>query len=217
MLEARQEGRLDTQSATYIEKIKSASERMQALIRDVLTYSGIDHDSHLYSTVNLDKIVAEILTDFELLIEQKKAVVQYEGLPVLEAIPLQMSQLLGNLVSNSLKFARNNVPVEIRIVSKKMDGTEKTAAGLPQEGDYYHIRYSDNGIGFKPEYAEKIFNIFQRLHGKSEYEGTGIGLAMCRKIAENHRGRLNAEGSSEKGAVFNLYLPEKRHDANEMQ
>lgn len=217
LLESRISGNIDTHAQNYLTKIQTASERMQTLIRDVLTYSGVENDSHLYSTVNLVKTVAEILADFELLIEQKKATVQYNGLPKIEAIPLQMSQLFGNLVSNSLKFAREGVPAQIRITSNKMNDAEKAAAGLPQTGTYHHILYADNGIGFKPEYAEKIFNIFQRLHGKSEYEGTGIGLAMCRKIAENHRGRLNAAGSSEKGAVFNLYLPEKRQDANEMQ
>ena len=210
LLESRIRANLDSHAQNYLTKIQTASERMQALIRDVLTYSGVESDSHLFSTVTLDKVMTEILADFELLIEQKKAAVHYGGLPDIEAIPLQMLQLFGNLVSNSLKFARNNAPVEINISSRKMDVLEKAAARLPLEGEYHHIRYSDNGIGFKPEYAEKIFNIFQRLHGKSEYEGTGIGLAMCRKIAENHRGKLNAEGSSEKGAVFNVYLPEKR-------
>ena len=205
MLEGRISGTLDEQSATYLNKIKNASERMQGLIRDVLAYSGIVREADLFSKVNLESVVAECLTDFELLVDQKQAQVGVAGLPVIEAIPLQMSQLFGNLISNSLKFARTGMAVRISITARLLGDEEALAKGF--SSGCHHIQYTDNGIGFRPEYAEKIFNIFQRLHAKSAYEGTGIGLAMCRKIAENHNGRLDADGSSENGAVFNLYLP----------
>ena len=158
---------------------------------------------------DLNKVMDEIVSDYELLIAQKGASIRYEGLPSLEAIPLQMTQLFSNLVSNSLKFAKNGVAPVITLTATKMTDSEVLSAGLHAGNDYYHFRYSDNGIGFRPEYSDKIFNIFQRLHGKSEYEGTGIGLAMCRKIAINHHGGLDAKGSSEDGAVFNVYLPVK--------
>lgn len=207
MLEARLANSLDAQSLNYINKIQSASERLQTLIRDVLTYSELVKDSEIFVPTDLNKILDEIVSDYELLIAQKGASISYSGLPVLEAIPLQMTQLFSNLVSNSLKFAKAGVPPVISLAAKKITGAETAAVGLMPDREYYHFRYSDNGIGFRPEYSEKIFNIFQRLHGKSEYEGTGIGLAMCKKIALNHQGGLNARGSSENGAVFNVYLP----------
>ena len=209
MLETRIGEAFDEQSRNYMNKIQSASERMQTLIRDVLTYSELIKDNEAFVPVDLNKILDEIVSDYELLIAQKGAAIHYAGLPTLEAIPLQMTQLFSNLVSNSLKFAKAGVAPVIQLSVKKIFASEAVLAGLAADGEYYHFRYSDNGIGFRPEYSEKIFNIFQRLHGKSEYEGTGIGLAMCRKIAINHLGMLDAKGSSENGAVFNVYLPVK--------
>ena len=209
MLEARINDRLDEQSQNYMNKIQAASERMQTLIRDVLTYSELVKDNDAFVQVDLNKTLDEIISDYELLIEQKGAAVTHGNLPVIEAIPLQMTQLFSNLVSNSLKFAKTGVPPVITLAAKKMTEAETALAGFVADREYYHFRYSDNGIGFRPEYSQKIFNIFQRLHGKSEYEGTGIGLAMCRKIALNHHGGLDAKGSSENGAVFNVYLPVK--------
>lgn len=209
MLEARLADSLDGQSHNYMNKIQSASERLQTLIRDVLTYSELVKDSEVFVMTDLNRILDEIVGDYELLIAQKRATVSYPVLPTLEAIPLQMTQLFSNLVSNSLKFAKAGVPPVITLDVKKITGEEAAVQGLAPDREYYHFRYSDNGIGFRPEYSEKIFNIFQRLHGKSEYEGTGIGLAMCKKIALNHQGGLDAKGSSENGAVFNVYLPVK--------
>lgn len=212
MLEAKIGNSLDEESRNYMNKIQSASERMQTLIRDVLTYSGLVKDSEVFVATDLNKVLDEIVSDYELLISQKGASIRYDGLPSLEAIPLQMTQLFSNLVSNSLKFAKNGVAPVITLTATKMTDSEALSAGLQADKDYYHFRYSDNGIGFRPEYSDKIFNIFQRLHGKSEYEGTGIGLAMCRKIAINHHGGLDAKGSSENGAVFNVYLPVKHQN-----
>jgi PAS domain S-box-containing protein len=210
MLQNNLEGKLDDKSRNYLNKINNSSTRMNKLIRDVLTYSELVKENELYTEVDLNEIVESIKTDYDLLIEQKAASVNCSGLPVIEAIPLQMSQLFGNLISNALKFARKDVPPVINIVATKL-GKEEVKSMFPeQDQDYYRIRISDNGIGFKQEYAEQIFSIFQRLHRKSEYEGTGIGLAMCKKIALNHHGDLNASDSSENGAVFNLILPAKQ-------
>ncbi|WP_294821940.1 PAS domain-containing protein [uncultured Flavobacterium sp.] len=208
MIETRSGDRLDEQSRNYFEKIKNASQRMQTLIRDVLTYSELVKDSEIFMPVDLNTVLEGVISDFELLIEEKGAKVTFEKLPVLDAISLQMSQLFGNLISNSLKFARTDMAPEIHISAAPLPAMEKAENNI-QAVPYYKITFTDNGIGFREEYAEKIFNIFQRLHGKSEYEGTGIGLAMCKKIALNHNGDLNAHGSSERGAVFNLLIPEK--------
>lgn len=198
---------IDEQSGNYIHKINSASSRMNTLIKDVLTYSELVKEKEIFAEVDLNQIVESIVTDYELLIEQKEATLEVANLPVLEAIPLQMAQLFGNLIGNALKFARKDVKPLIKISSAVATQEEKAALSLDPLVDYYKIQVRDNGIGFKAEYAEQIFKIFQRLHHKSEYEGTGIGLAMCKKIAINHKGELNATESSENGAVFTVVLP----------
>jgi PAS domain S-box-containing protein len=207
LLDAALEGRLDEKSARYLQKIKDASLRMHALIRDVLTYSQLLKETEIFTLVDLNKIIAEILTDHELMIEQKQAVVRIGQLPAIEAIPLQMSQLFGNLIGNALKFARRDQPPVITVSGLPMSVQEKEALLLDPAKEYYRLRFEDNGIGFKAEYAEKIFDIFQRLHNNSEYAGTGIGLAMCKKIALNHGGNIDALQSSEEGAVFTVILP----------
>jgi len=210
MLENRLGQDADEQSKNYLNKIYSSTSRMNALIRDVLSYSELVKENEVYSPVDLNQIVEATLTDYELLIEQKGATVHYEALPVLEAIPLQMAQLFGNMISNSLKFTRENIPPVITISSTQLTAKEKNQHHLDATLHYYRIRFADNGIGFKKEYAEQIFKIFQRLHHKSDYEGTGIGLAMCKKIALNHQGDIDASASSEKGAVFDVFLPTRR-------
>jgi light-regulated signal transduction histidine kinase (bacteriophytochrome) len=136
------------------------------------------------------------------LIEQKKASISIEKLPVISAIPQQMTQLFGNLIGNSLKFSRKDVKPKIEITATEIMIGENNADLKLTPGSYWKIQVKDNGIGFKKEYSDQIFSIFQRLHNKSEYEGTGIGLAMCKKIALNHNGNISSGESSEEGAVF---------------
>jgi hypothetical protein len=210
MLEKRIENKLDSQSKNYVNKIISSTFRMNTLIRDVLAYSELVKETEIFAEVNLNQIVESVITDFELLIEQKEATIEYDTLPVVEAIPLQMSQLFSNLIGNSLKFTRKEHKPIIKISFSVLTEGEINNSQLDTSIGYYKIQVRDNGIGFKEEQSEHIFNIFQRLHRKSEYEGTGIGLAMCKKIAINHHGDLNAKGSSENGAVFNAILPIKQ-------
>ena len=200
---------VDDLSKSYLQKINSSSARMNSLIRDVLDYSRLVKENDVFTDVDLNKIAEHALQDYELLIEQKGASLVFENLPVVKGIPLQMSQLFNNIIGNSLKFSRKELKPVIKITASKLSEEEKRNSLLDQGFDYHKISFSDNGIGLKPEYREQIFNIFQRLHRKSEYEGTGIGLAMCKKIVLNHSGDLNADGSSENGAVFNVLLPVK--------
>ena len=179
MLEQTLGTNVDERAVKYLAKINTASSRMTTLIRDVLSYSQLSREKEVFEPVNLKDVVKNIESDFELLIEQKGATIEYKDLPVVEAIPLQMSQLFGNLISNSLKFSRPDVPPRLQITTSLL--TKEDAA--------------------------QIFNIFQRLHGKSEYAGTGIGLAMCKKIVQNHQGDIYAEGNIGDGAVFNVILP----------
>ncbi|MCW3102196.1 MAG: rcsC [Bacteroidetes bacterium] len=210
MLENSIGDKIDEHTKNYVHKIITASNRMNTLIRDVLTYSQLVKENELFEPVNLNTVIESIITDYDLLIEQKKATIEFNGLPVIEAVPMQMAQLFGNLVGNALKFTRADVNPLIRITAEKVSEEEIKSLGLAAGLDYYGIKVSDNGIGFKPEHAEQIFNIFQRLHRKSEFEGTGIGLAMCKKIALNHKGNINANGSSANGAVFTVFLPLKQ-------
>jgi signal transduction histidine kinase len=146
--------------------------------------------------------------DFDLMIQQKQATIHVEKLPVVDAIPSQMVQLFSNLLSNSLKYSRTDVRPEIHITLSSANREKvESHPQLNQHKAYYHIRFSDNGIGFSPEHADRIFKIFQRLHGKTDYEGTGIGLSICRKIVHTHQGHIAAAVGENGGAVFNILLP----------
>jgi PAS domain S-box-containing protein len=183
-------------SKLYLDKIVSSSRRMTRLIEDVLNFSRVSRAEEKYSLVDLNDIVKNVLTDFDQLIIEKQAKMNIGPLPVLTAVPLQMTQLFHNLISNALKFSRTDLIPEITITSTPADKTQSVLLGLDPKLQYCNISIVDNGIGFNAEYAEIIFKIFQRLHGKSEYSGTGIGLALCKKIAENHKGSINASSAN---------------------
>ena len=196
------------ESIKYMEKVNEATGRMKGLIRDLLEYSRLSHKRLLFEKTDLNVIVKNVLTDFELLITQKQAIIQTDVLPVIEAIPLQMNQLFFNLIGNALKFAKRNTAPVINISARKFSGeSRKDFLEFKPDRDYCEVRISDNGIGFDQEYADKIFTIFQRLNERSLYGGYGIGLALCRKIVGNHSGVIYAEGTSSEGAAFIFILP----------
>lgn len=204
-------GAASGKSKIYLDKIHSSSGRMLKLIRDVLTFSQLSHQRQKLSVVDLNKVMENINSDFELLIKQKDATIEYYNLPEIEAIPMQMNQLFTNLLSNSLKFSRENVKPVVTITASRVSQEEISEyTMLNPEVSYYIIQVTDNGIGFEQKNAEKIFNIFQRLHNKTEYAGTGIGLALCKKIVLNHHGDIYATSTPQKGSVFNIILPEKQ-------
>ncbi|CAN5287585.1 hypothetical protein BH09BAC1_BH09BAC1_28970 [soil metagenome] len=199
---------INDRAKSYINKINSSAERMTDLVRDVLSYSQLSREEEKYAPVDLQRVIDAIVTDFELLIEQKQAIIDYRDLPTIEAIPLHMSQLFGNLISNALKFTQPGKLPVISIGAKLLEKEKVRSLNLPLTNiDYYQISITDNGIGFDNEHAEQIFNIFQRLHGRSAYTGTGIGLAICKKIVQNHQGQIHASGVAEGGAVFKVILP----------
>lgn len=199
---------LNERSLAYIEKVSDAAERMSGLIKDLLEYSKLSQGKIHFQQTDLNKILKNVLSDYELLVNQKKATFSIDDLPTLEAIPLQMNQLFFNLVGNALKFTRRNISPFIRISASTLTNTEKEQhKDLNKNREYYHLKISDNGIGFNQDYAEKIFSIFQRLNEKSIYGGYGIGLALCRKIVTNHEGIIFAEGKAGEGASFNFILP----------
>ncbi|GAB4094278.1 ATP-binding protein [Flaviaesturariibacter terrae] len=184
-------------SRSRFEKITASAERMSRSLRDLLEYASLDRVEQR-EEVDLNEVLLQVRQDLELLITQKGAVISSGKLPVIRAIPLQMHQLLYNLVNNALKFSRADRPPRIDISCRIVREEAK---------DFYEIRVSDNGIGFSPVHAQKIFTIFQRLHDRASYGGSGIGLALCKKVAENHGGSIRAEGRPDEGATFIVLLP----------
>lgn len=207
LLESKITEHLDPKSLGYIDKIKDATARMGKLIRDVLAYSALPKDDESFVAVNLEDTAKNALEDYDLLMERTGAEVTWNTLPVIKGIPLQMSQLFFNLIGNALKFIRPGVKPKIHIHCTIASQEEARSVNLKEGISYYKIQFTDNGIGMKPEDTQKIFDIFQKLHRKSEFAGTGIGLAMCKKIIQNHHGEIDALQSNENGAVFNVYLP----------
>ncbi len=202
-------GRLDPAQESMFERITRASERMSLLVDDLLTYSRLSLTPPEKEAVSLDGKLRAILTDLELQIEETGAKVEWEPLPVVQGYRRQLQQLFHNLLANALKYRRPDIPVQIRIATRLVRG-----ADFPQQvpadraDDSFHlIEVRDNGIGFEPHYAERIFQLFQRLHGREEYAGTGIGLSIARRVVSNHRGFLWAEGAPDAGARFFILLP----------
>jgi PAS domain S-box-containing protein len=192
----------------YFGKLDASAKRMAELVRSLLNYSRLTQDKSGLSITDIDlnTVLAEVQQDFELLIEEKKAIIKSNKLPIILGNHIQLGQLFSNLISNSLKFSQTEpvIQIEHSIVSKQQI---KDAPVSLADGNYIQLIFRDNGIGFEKEYSEQIFSLFQRLHGRQDYAGTGIGLALCKKIAENHNGMIIADSIPGKGATFYLYLP----------
>lgn len=186
----------------YLERMQSAAARMRNLINDLLAFSRVIRSSEPFVTVDLNEITKEVLGDLEVRIEKSGAKVEIEDLPKIDADPMQMRQLMLNLLSNALKFQPTGASPVIKI-------SATTFTPLSREAQC-ELRVQDNGIGFDEKYMDKIFAVFQRLHGRTEYEGTGVGLAVCRRIIDRHHGTITARSQPEKGATFIVTLPMKQ-------
>ena len=192
----------------YLYKIQDASERMSKMIEGVLSYSIVNANQEAFEPIRLDDIMEGIKNDLEIAIAQKNATITYTPLPVVMGIPVLVHQLFYNLINNSLKFAREEVPPVIHITAKKPEHKDlEFIKGSDTRGDYVKIELSDNGIGFGQKHAEGIFDVFARLNSRDKYEGTGLGLSLCKKIAERHNGTIYAEGEDGIGAKFHIILP----------
>lgn len=199
-LEEHLDGNLDTTAYRYFERIRVAANRMDTMIDGVLTYSTVSENVQPLERVDLNAVMENIETDLEVVLEDTADVIIRQALPVLEGAQVLLYQLFYNLVKNSLKFARKDVPPRITITS--------TIIGYPDtEAPIARITVQDNGIGFSPGHEKAIFKTFTRLHPKDQYEGTGLGLSLCRKIAERHQGAITASGQDGKGATFVVTLP----------
>jgi two-component system CheB/CheR fusion protein len=189
----------------YFKRMTNTAMRMQELIEDLLTYSRTKNSELIFEDTDLNTIVYELEKDLENVISEKKAVITVD-LDTVKVIPFQFRQLFHNLVGNSLKFAKKDVPPHITLKSEIAIGSKLNNKYLVADKKYCHIILKDNCIGFEPEYNEKIFEVFQRLHSKEAYHGTGIGLAICKRIVENHKGIIKANGELGVGARFDIYV-----------
>lgn len=208
MLLSKQALMLDGSTRSILHKVNASAERMARLITDLLNFSRITHTTEDRVPVNLTLIVNDILTDLELTIDQKGAEIQIGHLPTVWAAPLQMNQLFYNLLNNALKFTREGVVPRISVTSRMLTPEEGRAMNLAAGVNFFEIRIADNGIGFNQQYADQIFEIFKRLHDRQSYSGTGIGLALVRKIVLHHGGVIFATGTEGVGAQFHVILPE---------
>ena len=181
----------------YLARMQNAASRMQTLINDLLSFSRVTTRAKPFEPIDLERIAHEVVSDLEIRIEQTSGRVEIEALPIIDADPVQMRQLFQNLIGNALKFHKPDEAPVVRVNGSLINGD----AGVCE------IIVTDNGIGFDEKYLDRIFTIFQRLHGRSEYEGTGVGLAVCRKIAERHGGTITAKSQPQQGTTFIITLP----------
>ena len=198
LIEADKENVLSAKSKQLMERVYAASDRMFAMINGVLTYSTMNATAHKTVKVDLQKIIEQIQQDLELLINEKKATIKYNDLPVFEGAEILVYQLFLNLLINSLKFSKTNIPPVIILSSENIELDDKR---------FVQIKVADNGVGFALSQSEQIFNMFSRLHSKDKYEGTGLGLALCKKIVSRHGGTIEATGTPGQGAIFTIRLP----------
>lgn len=190
----------------YINRIQNAAERMQTLVKDILEFSKLSNDKDRFVDTDLNILVEEVLSDMETMIHEKKAKINIRSLPSLEVNPGLMRPLFFNLIGNALKYSQREIDPVVEIYGEP-DTNDDDLNAVVKKKRYCRIYVKDNGIGFDQKYAEKIFEMFVRLHGKSEYEGTGIGLALCKQIVEKHQGFISALSAEKQGSTFIISLP----------
>ncbi|HTI08985.1 MAG TPA: PAS domain S-box protein, partial [Puia sp.] len=198
---------LDTKSRQYLERSINATDRMKKLIEDLLTYSKSTTNVEAYEELDLNQTVDELLSFHREEFEQKRVYLEKENLPIIMAVPFQVKQLFDNLLDNAVKYRHANRGSHITIKSQLMNGHDLLSFKADGAKQYYKISVTDNGIGFDAQYADRIFEIFQRLTPSVGVNGSGIGLAICKKIIQNHNGFIHADGRVGKGASFHVYFP----------
>ena len=195
----------------YFQRILRASTRMQNLISSLLNYSRMNSRGMDFEMTDLNNVLDDASNNIRELLEESQTVIEHEPLPVIPCVPMQINQLFTNLIINSIKYKAAGTPPLIQISARPALRDEiKSPDTVSEETNYWKIIFSDNGIGFEQQYADRIFELFQRLHSRFEYEGTGIGLAICKKIVQNHKGFIYADGKPGLGAKFVIFLPSTR-------
>lgn len=201
---------LNEKNENYFKKIQASAKRMQLLITDLLAYSSINGTDKIFEETDLNEVIETVLYELELAqtIEEKNAVVNFSSLPIINGIPFQLKQLFTNLIGNALKYTESNVNPIINITAEIVDGEKVPSEYADKIKRYHKISIQDNGMGFDQEFAEKIFTLFQRLHDKKTFSGTGIGLAICKKVVQNHHGFIQAISKPNQGSTFIVYFPD---------
>ncbi len=199
----------DIEAAGYVEKINDAANRMNNLIKDLLSFAKLSQPEEQIEEVDLKELIENVKADLELMIIQKKANVVSNNLPVVCGIPVQLQQLFYNLLNNALKFAKKDTLPIITVSGRNIDESERKEHDLDRSKKYFEITVTDNGIGFDQSQADEVFTIFRRLHDRS-YTGTGIGLAICKKVVDNHDGRIWVDATPNIGTIFTIILPDNR-------
>jgi signal transduction histidine kinase len=207
-LRSRCGDQLSEEGTVYLNRMLASADNMRELIDNLLDFSRVTRMQHPFIKTDIRNLIQQVIEELDLSIEDSHAFIDLKPMPDIEVNPVQVKQLFRNLLTNALKFQKPGVPLRISINSNKLSREEKEKLKLRSARNYYKFVVSDNGIGFEEVYAERIFQLFQRLHGKAEYPGSGIGLAICRRIADNHAGTISAASSPGKGATFTIILPE---------
>jgi PAS domain S-box-containing protein len=207
MLAERDQDKLSEKGKDMLAKIQAGAVNMKRLIEDLLSFSRLQSYSQTTEEVDLNEIINQIKAAYADTSPRASIQIRAQHLPAISGISFQLNQLFENIISNSVKYAKPNVPPQIDITSQIVGGREIRQEGAEQNSAYHKITLSDNGIGFEQQYATRIFEIFQRLHKKQDYAGTGIGLAICKRIVQNHKGFIEAKGVPDVGASFIVYLP----------
>ncbi len=207
ILTKKEDADLSETGKDYFTRIIAAAARMQNLIQALLSYSNANNSEIKFIRTDLNNVVEEVKNNLAEILEEKNVTIETNNLPVLNVIQIQFLQLFSNIIHNAVKYSRKDVPPHIIITASLLseEGMKTDHPGM--KGKFWKISIADNGIGFEQQYEHKIFELFQRLHGRTAYEGTGIGLAICKKIMHHHNGFITAKGQSGTGAVFSLYLP----------
>lgn len=210
-LKLRLNGSVDKESELFFNRIEASSVNMRNLIDNLLEFSRANRSTGNFVRLDIGKVFRSALSDLELQIEETKSEISVKGkFPEIDVVESELKQLFTNLVSNAVKFRKAGQPAHIELQIEKLTQPQKRQFNLSSAGNYYKFSFVDNGIGFEEQYAERIFQVFQRLHGKADYPGSGIGLAICKKIVNNHNGVIFATSVPEHGATFTVILPEKQ-------
>jgi signal transduction histidine kinase len=199
--------KLSENAKKHFSRMQMSAYRMQNLIQDLIAYSRTNAQEIKFEIVEFLKIIEDVKETLSEELEQNDVTFKIKSLCEIKIIPVQFTQVILNLVSNSIKFVKSGHPIIIEIDCEKIEGKKTGIEILDDNKHYSHISFSDNGIGFDQQYDKKIFEVFQRLHSKEDYKGTGIGLAIVKRIIENHEGIISASSAFNEGATFDIYIP----------
>jgi light-regulated signal transduction histidine kinase (bacteriophytochrome) len=215
MLDTKESQSLSSTGKEYLTRMKAAVQRMDLLIEDILSLSRLQSNSQIFERVDLNKVLQKTREEYAEQISTVGAVIESDKLPTITGSPSPLFYLFNNLINNALKFQRQGNKPAIRISASLVKGKDIAELSDRQEEDFYKISFADNGIGFDNVHARQIFQIFKRLHGKSEFPGTGIGLAICKKIMDIHHGYIASDSKINSGAIFSCYFPVDFEPGNE--